>query len=921
MTAPRQTVFGIVVITGLLMLPQGGARAQIADPAFPSTNGAVFTTSLAGNTLYFAGDFNYVGPETGGFVAIDATSGSRRPGWPRVEGHVYTAAPDGAGGWYLGGVFSNVAGVPRRNLAHIRSDGTLDAWGPEANGLVHALAVSGYTVYAAGRFTSIGGESRNYLAALDASTGLPTPWDPSADASVLALAVRQGLVYVGGEFTSVGGEGRIAIAALDSSTGLSTPWNPHASSGVRCLAVSENAVYAGGYFSHIGGQARSFVAALDPATGLATPWDPEAWGPVRTLAVSEQAVYVGGEFSRVGGQARRFVAALDVTTGWATNWNPDPNGNVLCLAFSGPSVYLGGEFSTVGGQARDRLAAVDATSGLASTWAPGAGGSVACLSTAGGSVFAGGTFNIVGGQTRGNLAAVDVTTGAVTAWDPGAADFYPYHMISAIAVHEDTIYVGGDFTSVGGHPRRCIAAVDASTGLPLAWNPGMWSAPGDFPFVTEIALDGGTVYVGGHFLGIGGQSRSNIAALNASTGLAKAWNPGVEDGVSTFAVDGNKIYAGGGFDSIGGTARSRIAALDVTSGQALDWDPSASTAGWQLSVNALLVSESTIYAGGWFDSIGRQKRGCIAALDAVTGLATPWDPTASDGVMCLALNGSTIYAGGLFTSIGGQPRNFVASLDVATGSATAWNPNASHFLSPPFVGALVVEENKVYVGGRFSRIGGHGAGGLAKLLPSPGFPPSVVVNWPNGGEIVFTGTTRLVTWDAMAGEPGIQSVDLYVSRTGPTGPWELVAAGVPNTGRYPWVVTGGSAPAACYLRVEARDWGGTVVADFSDGAFSIISVAGVSETNAGTEPALEPPAPNPIHSESATIAFVLPRSSRVRLTLLDVQGREAALLADGVREPGRHTATLEAGRLRPGLYFLRLETAGQKLQKRAIILR
>ena len=43
-----------------------------------------------------------------------------------------------------------------------------------ANSTVSALAVGGSTVYAGGYFTSIGGRSRNYIAALDPVTGVAT---------------------------------------------------------------------------------------------------------------------------------------------------------------------------------------------------------------------------------------------------------------------------------------------------------------------------------------------------------------------------------------------------------------------------------------------------------------------------------------------------------------------------------------------------------------------------------------------------------------------------------------------------------------------------------------------------------------------------------------------------------------------------
>ncbi|GIW09479.1 MAG: hypothetical protein KatS3mg061_0536 [Dehalococcoidia bacterium] len=71
-----------------------------------------------------------------------------------------------------------------------------------------ALAVSGSTVYVGGLFTSVGGQARNYLAALDAATGNVTSWNPNANGSVYALAVSGSTVYVGGDFTSVGGQAR-----------------------------------------------------------------------------------------------------------------------------------------------------------------------------------------------------------------------------------------------------------------------------------------------------------------------------------------------------------------------------------------------------------------------------------------------------------------------------------------------------------------------------------------------------------------------------------------------------------------------------------------------------------------------------------------------------------------------------------------
>ena len=55
-------------------------------------------------------------------------------------------------------------------------------------------------------------------------------------------------------------------------------------------------------------------------------------------------------------------------------------------------------------------------------------------------------------------------------------------------------------------------------------------------------------------------------------------------------------------------------------------------------------------------------RNALAALDAMTGQPSAWNPDANSGVYTLAVSGGTVYAGGEFTSIGGQARSGIAFL-------------------------------------------------------------------------------------------------------------------------------------------------------------------------------------------------------------------------------------------------------------------
>jgi len=65
------------------------------------------------------------------------------------------------------------------------------------------------------------------------------------------------------------------------------------------------------------------------------------------------------------------------------------------------------------------------------------------------------------------------------------------------------------------------------------------------------------------------------------------------------------------------------------------------------------------------------------------------------------------------------------------------------------------------------------------------------------------------------------------------------------------------------------------------------------------------------------------REARVRLTVIDVLGREVATLVDGTQTPGRHqaiwTGESPRGRARAGLYFVRYETPARAFVRRLVL--
>src|SRR5207245_5125715 len=121
-----------------------------------------------------------------------------------------------------------------------------------------------------------------------------------------------------------------------------------------------------------------------------------------------------------------------------------------------------------------------------------------------------------------------------TSWDPKAN-----WAVNGLAVSGGTVYAGGTFTGIGGQTRSGIAALDAATGAATSWDPNPNGPPGQGTVsAAAMALIGGTVYAGGNFASIGGQIRNGVAALDVSTGMATGWNPNLGGRVNALVVSG-----------------------------------------------------------------------------------------------------------------------------------------------------------------------------------------------------------------------------------------------------------------------------------------------------------------------------------------------------------------------------------------------
>lgn len=681
----------------------------------------------SGNTLYIAGSFRSLGENTGGFVPVSAQTGEVIRPFPKVAGSVGVMIPDGSGGWFIGGEFTAVGGMPRSCLAQIRADGSVTDWNPSVTGSpgyitppsVLTLVRYGSRLFVGGAFKEIGGHPQVNFGCVDVSSGAGIDWVSSAG-SIYGLILQDSTLFVVGAFSELGGQPREKLAAVRATTGEVLPWRVDVYGEAFNLLLRADTLFVSGNFLGIAGVEQHMLAAVNSRTGDLLPFNARVSGVhrdymedplVSELALVGDTLYVVGNFTQIGGVTQSSIAALNATTGDALPWIPPvvgpqyegfpPN---LCgrVAASGDVLYVGGWFETMGGESRPFVAALNRATGSLLPWNPKPDLAGGVVMTRGDTVYVGGIFSLMGEwRHRAGLAAIDLTTGAVKPWNPNPNG----GICTAVAVKGDRVFVSGAFTSIGGNPqpRQRLAALDTLNGEVVDWNPGANSV------ATVFLLAGDTLYAGGEFTQVGGESRGHLAAIHTTSGDVTDWTQNVGGEVLAMARRGNTIYVGGLFLQMGGEPRVNLGAVDAASGALLPWDAQMETG----VVEALLVNDNTLYVGGSFQGVGGQSRNSIAAVDATTGHPTPWYPRATSWgsptrIKALALVDSTLYVGGSFGTMGGEPRICLAALDTATALATPWNPGLDGL-----VWTLKADGHELFVGGGFTRAGGLPAAGLA----------------------------------------------------------------------------------------------------------------------------------------------------------------------------------------------------------------
>jgi hypothetical protein len=291
---------------------------------------------------------------------------------------------------YLGGTFTSVRSVARRNLAAV--DTTSGAVDPNLNipisqpiansTFVQDLDVSagGSRLVILGNFQNVGGRARSQLAVIALRAGRPAtmvPWAtngyrPGVCAVTTPMYVRAVDISPDGKYFVVVSSGawRGADRLCDTAarwelgpTGQIKPtWVEYTGGDtLTSVAVTGAAVYVGGHQRWMnnsntpdggsggpGSTSRNGLSALDPVNGLAYSWNPgrERGAGVFDIVATTTGIYIGHDTDVVGGEYHPRVAFFPLSGGLTptpivepklptTLYSVRPNGELLTRTYNG----------------------------------------------------------------------------------------------------------------------------------------------------------------------------------------------------------------------------------------------------------------------------------------------------------------------------------------------------------------------------------------------------------------------------------------------------------------------------------------------------------------------------------------------------------------------------------------------------------
>jgi uncharacterized delta-60 repeat protein len=290
-----------------------------------------------------------------------------------ADGRVNAIAIKPGGKILIAGNFSNYNGSPVNHFTRLYADGTLDTtFNPVGVAMtgdtphVYALALySDGRILIGGHFDSYNGTPRKYIARLNSNGSLDTTFTPPSDINADVYKI---VIVNPADTTSkilVGGAG--LLFRLKNSGARDTKFAASTNNSVRDIAVQslDGTIYIGGDFSKADGVSRAGVARLNNDGKLDQSFDPgTGTGTDAVASISldpDGRLLIGGNFTAYNGAFRNKVARLNSDGSLDASFNPGTgiSGSSdyvqTILSQTDGRILIGGNFSIYNGETLNNI--------------------------------------------------------------------------------------------------------------------------------------------------------------------------------------------------------------------------------------------------------------------------------------------------------------------------------------------------------------------------------------------------------------------------------------------------------------------------------------------------------------------------------------------------------------------------------------
>ncbi|MCB9244798.1 MAG: T9SS type A sorting domain-containing protein [Flavobacteriales bacterium] len=445
----------------------------------------------------------------------------------RQQGSIQAIAPDGKGGYYLGG---DIPGIYEK-IVHILPDGREDPdfdfrmwqsstirdmvlvgdtlfvagnfssqWTIPTGSLIlidvaqnklirNAIAVKdeisdlylkGDTLFLAGAFTSINNNS-NYakLAAIRTSDLSVISWEPKVYGSVASVDTYEGKFYATGTFDSCSGFRhphlmRFDVHTLKIDTSFHLQFVRNSPSQVPTyfkVKAHNGKLYFGGRtnWAKVNGQQNTGILRVDLASTAVEDLDLKVshYDYFYDFSFSGDTMFIGGSFLQIRGKSSPYVAAMLLGTGDLIKRFPVPNGAVRTFFQEQNKLWFMGDFMKLDKHDGDYFKYE--ISGRRFLPVPNNGLDGSRLTILGDHVYVADRSRLLNGFQHKALYKFDRRNDALLKWVPKLIKDHPNASIEQLTVFRDTLCASGSgfnaaLLDLPASYRSIVLAVDGDSG-------------------------------------------------------------------------------------------------------------------------------------------------------------------------------------------------------------------------------------------------------------------------------------------------------------------------------------------------------------------------------------------------------------------------------------------------------------------------